>query len=171
MFFTRKQKVVIWSFVALIIFGFGWMISVTAQEMSVGKATTTTVVVVVVVSRRLLSKDPSTTTTTPTTTTTAPPPPPPPPTLAPPTTVYRPAPTVPRTTIVYTPPPPPSPTSGLNQDYLLGLQQGWDDSTPDGRAGLCDAYHGWMNGESWAYPVMDKFTHLDEALYFFSTRC
>ena len=31
--------------------------------------------------------------------------------------------------------------------------------------------HGWMNGESWAYPVMDKFTHLDEALYFFSTRC
>ena len=43
MFFTRKQKVVIWSFVALIIFGFGWMISVTAQEMSVGKATTTTV--------------------------------------------------------------------------------------------------------------------------------
>lgn len=161
MFFTRKQKVVIWSFVALIIFGFGWMISVTAQEMSVGKATTTTVVVVVVVvvSRRLLHNY-NYSTTAPTATSNA----------GTPNNGVSSSSTLPRTT-VYTPPPPPSPTSGLNQDYLLGLQQGWDDSTPDGRAGLCDAYHGWMNGESWAYPVMDKFTHLDEALYFFSTRC
>lgn len=161
MFFTRKQKVVIWSFVALIIFGFGWMISVTAQEMSVGKATTTTVVVVVVVvvSRRLLHNY-NYSTTAPTATSNA----------GTPNNGVSSSSTLPRTT-VYTPPPPPSPTSGLNQDYLLGLQQGWDDSTPDDRAGLCDAYHGWMNGESWAYPVMDKFTHLDEALYFFSTRC